>query len=259
MSGSATPTPPPSSSSVKKRKYEEVEQAPPPLPSDGSVLYIALYALPAPKRRGGVLDYRWTFLLAPDDQPKAHGRQYLVREASPKIDPRNAAGSSKGPGILGQGLEDPGVEQQQRRFDRLPTSGLFAENKNAQKSTAWEFEIQHVSPETSREARAMIQLPRVQDVEIFEALIKDAFLESDGARGTDWNPVMWMGDAWATLIEAGDVLGVGGFKSEPITWGTVLKIAMEFVTAQESKERLNDPKLTFRVPTWGLLERRLIS
>lgn len=256
MSSSATPTPPPSNSSAKKRKYDEVEQAPPPLPPGGSVLYIALYPLPPPKRRGGVLDYRWAFLLAPDDKPKAHGRRYLVRETSPKGEPRNGAGISRGLGILGQGLDEPGVEQQQRHFDKLPEIRQFADQEDTQNSSAWEFEIQHVSVEISREARVMIQLPRIQDVEIFEALIKDAFLESDGVRGADWNPVMWMGDAWTALIEAGDVLGVGGLKSEHVAWDTVLKVAMEFVTAQESKARLNERKLTFRVPTWGLLERR---
>ena len=39
--------------------------------------------------------------------------------------------------------------------------------------------------QASREARARIQLPRIQHVEAFEALIKDASLESDGTRVVD--------------------------------------------------------------------------
>ena len=108
------------------------------------------------------------------------------------------------------------------------------------------------------DARVRIQLPRVQDVEVFEALIKDAFLESDGARGVDWNQVMWMGDVWRALVEAGDMLGVGGLESEAMGWGTVEKTAMEFVKGQETKGRFEERNVTFRVPTWRLLERQLL-
>lgn len=112
--------------------------------------------------------------------------------------------------------------------------------------------------QASGETRVRIQLPRVRDVETFEALIKDAFLKSDGTRGVDWNHVMWMGDVWNAMIEAGDVIGVGGLKSEPISWKMVRKTAMGFVQAQESEGRLDERNLTLRVPTWGLLKRQLL-
>lgn len=110
----------------------------------------------------------------------------------------------------------------------------------------------------SRDARVRIQLPRIQDVEVFEALIKDAFLESDGTRGVDWNHVMWMGDVWRALVEAGDILGVGGLESEAMGWKTVEKTAIEFVKVQETKGRFEERNLTLRVPTWRLLERQLL-
>lgn len=112
--------------------------------------------------------------------------------------------------------------------------------------------------QSSGEARVRIQLPRVPDVESFEALIKDAFLGSDGTRGVDWNPVMWMGVAGTALAEAGDVLGVGGLRPEPVGWEAVQKTVMEFVTAQERQGRLDERNLTLRVPTWGLVERQLL-
>ena len=252
MSTSTTPTPPPMDSSLKKRKYDQLEQPPPPLPPSGSVLYITLSALPPPKHRGGVLDYRWAFLLAPDDKPDTRGRQYLVRESSPNVDPRNgAAGSSKGLGILN-------LEQQRRPFDRLRATHPFGYKEDTQKPSAWEFEIQDICMQSSGQARVRIQLPRIQDVESFEARIKDAFCESDGTRGADWDPVVWMGDAWSALVGAGDVLGVGGLDSEPVGWKTVQKTAMEFFEVQASKGRFEERGLTLRVPTWRLLERRLI-
>lgn len=112
--------------------------------------------------------------------------------------------------------------------------------------------------QSSGEARVRMQLPRVPDVESFEALIKDAFLKSDGTRKVDRNPVMWMGVAWTALAEAGYVLGVGGLKSEPVGWETVQKTVMEFVTAQERRGRLDERNLTLRVPTWGPVERQLL-
>lgn len=118
----ATPNPPSRNPSAKKRKYDQLDPPPPPLPPNGFVLYIALDALPPAKRRCGVLDYRWTLLLAPEDKPETHGRQYLIREISPKIDPRDGPGSSKGLGIPGRGFEEPGLEQQRRRVERFLAS-----------------------------------------------------------------------------------------------------------------------------------------
>lgn len=46
---------------------------PPPPPSD-SVLYVTLYALLPSERRGGVMNYRWALLLAPDAKPETRGR-----------------------------------------------------------------------------------------------------------------------------------------------------------------------------------------
>lgn len=251
MSASEMPSPPPRNSSAKKRKFDELEQLPPPLPPTDSFLYIVLYALPPPKRRGGVLNYRWAFLVAPDDTPRTRGRQYLIRETALKVDPFGGAGSSKGLALLG-------LEQQRRPFDRLLVTNPFEDRNDAQKLSGWEFETQDVCMQSSRDAQVRIQLPRVQDVESFEALIKDAFFISDGRRGVDWNPVMWMGDAWTALIEAGDVLGVGGMESELLDWGRVQETAMEFFEAQGNKGRYVERSLTLRVPTWGLLERRLL-
>lgn len=251
MSTSTTPTPPPPrNTSSKKRKYDQLDQPPSPLPPDGSVLYVALDALPPPKRRGGVLNYRWAFILAPDDKPETHGRQYHIRETSPKVDPRVGAGGGTGLGILG-------VAQQRRPFDRLLANHQSEDKADAQKSSVWEFEIQDICMQPSTDARVRIQLPRVQDVESFEALVKDAFLESDGARGADWHHVMWMGDVWRALVEAGDMFGVGGLNPEAIGWDTVEKTAMDFVQVQESEGRFEERNLTLRVPTWGLLERQL--
>ena len=253
MSTPATPTPqpPPLGHPSKKRKYDQLDQPQPPLPPNGSVLYVALYALPHPERRGGVLDYRWAFLLAPDDTPDTHGRQYLIRETSPKVNPGDGPGSSLGLGIMGRGYGELGLEPARRRFNRLNT-------KTGPQSGAWELEIQDVCMGSSREAQFRVQLAQVQDVESFEAIIKDAFLESDETRGSDWDNVMWMADAWTAVVEAGDVLAGGGLTSQLVAWETVQKTAMEFVRAQENKGRFQDRGLAFRVPTWGLLERRLL-
>lgn len=251
MSTSVTPTQPPCNPSSKKRKYDQLDQPPPPLPPEGSILYVALYALPPPKRRGGALNYRWAFLLAPDDKPETHGRQYHIRETIPKFDSRGGAGGSTGFGIQG-------VERQWRRFDRLLPTQRSEGKEDPQQQSLWELEIQDLRMQPSRDARVRIQLPRIQDVEVFEALIKDAFLESDGTRGVDWNHVMWMGDVWRALVEAGDILGVGGLESEAMGWKTVEKTAIEFVKVQETKGRFEERNLTLRVPTWRLLERQLL-
>lgn len=139
MLNSTTHTPPLGNPSAKKRKHDQLDPPSPPLPASGSVLYVALYALPPPKRRGGVLHYRWAFLLAPDDKPETRGRQYLVREASPRIDPSDGAGDSKGLGIMGQDFEELGLEQQERRFDGLLATHPSSEDKDTQKLSAWEF------------------------------------------------------------------------------------------------------------------------
>ncbi|CAF9941540.1 MAG: hypothetical protein ALECFALPRED_009182 [Alectoria fallacina] len=256
MSTSATSTPPPSNPSAKKRKHDQLDPEPPPLPPTGSILFVALYAQPSPKCYDGVLKYRWAFLLAPDDKPETHGRQYHVRETSPKIDLRDGAGGTKGLGIVGQGLEELGLEQQRMRFGGPVTTHGSEDKVDAQKLSTWGIEIQDIRMQSSGDARVRILLPRVQDVESFEALIKDAFLESDGTRGIDWNHVVWMKDVWIALVGAGDMLGVGGLRSEAIGWATVEKTAMEFVKVQESKGRFEERNLTLRVPTWGLLERR---
>lgn len=258
MSNPAKLTQPPRNLPSKKRKYDQLDPSPPPLPPTSSILYVALYALPPPKRHGGVLDYRWAFLLASDHKPETRGRQYTIGEASPEVDPRHGPGSSKGLGIWGRGPEELGLEQSRRQFDRILASPRSGDGNLSHKSSAWELEIQDVCMQSSSEARVRIQLPRVHDVESFEALIQDALLESDGTRGADWNPVRWMGDAWTALVEAGDVLGVGGLESEPVGWETVQKTAMEFVEAQESKGRFEERNLTHWVPTWGLLERQLL-
>ncbi|KAF6229411.1 hypothetical protein HO133_007527 [Letharia lupina] len=202
----ATPNPPSRNPSAKKRKYDQLDPPPPPLPPNGFVLYIALDALPPAKRRCGVLDYRWTLLLAPEDKPETHGRQYLIREISPKIDPRDGPGSSKGLGIPGRGFEEPGLEQQRRRVERFlaSTPSEDTDHGNSRSRTsACNHPERHESGYSCRGSRTRV----------------------------DWNPVRWMGVAWTALAEAGDVLGVGGLKSEPVGWETVQKTVMEFVTA----------------------------
>ena len=120
-------------------------------------------------------------------------------------------------------------------------------------------------------ARIRIQLPRVQDVEMFEALIKDVYLESDESKGPEWHRVSWMADAWAALVEVGQdvlVLPGGGGKSkesEPVVpWQTVQETAAWFVDAvererDEGRVKRDEGHPNHRpVPTWGLLERRVL-
>lgn len=105
------------------------------------------------------------------------------------------------------------------------------------------------------EAQVRPQLPRVEDVEAFEAFIQSAFLASDGARGADWNHVMWMRDAWNLLIEALDMSGKVGLTSELTSRETVQETVMAFVRVHESNGRLNDTRVSLRMPSWGFLER----
>ena len=257
MSSSATPTPPPSIPSAKKRKYDQLDQVPPPLPPTGSLLYVALYALPPSERGGGALDYRWAFLLAPDDKPETRGRQYSIRETGSKVQPRDGSGSnsSKGLGFLGRRFEELALEQQRKRFGQLVATQPCA-GKDVQELSVWDFEIQDVCMQSSVETRVRVQLPRIQDVESFEALIQDAFLGSDGTRGPDWNHVLWMRDAWTALAEHGDVLGGEGLKLELVGWEKVQKTAIGFVQARESEGWFAEWDSTLKVPTWGLLEKK---
>lgn len=256
MSSSATPTPPPSIPSGKKRKFDQLDQVPPPLPPIGSLLYVALYALPLSERGGGALDYRWAFLLAPDDKPDTRGRQYSIRETSSKVQPRDGSGSSsKELGFLGRRFEELALEQQRKRSGQLLATQPFA-GKDVQELSVWDFEIQDVCMQSSAETRVRVQLPRIQDVESFEALIQDAFLGSDGTRGPDWNHVLWMRDAWIALAEDGYVLGGEGLKSELVGWEKVQKTAVGFVQARESEGVFAEWDSSVMVPTWGLLERK---
>lgn len=203
-------------------------------------------ALPPPKRCGGVLNDRWAFPLAPDDKPETRGRQYHIREISSKVDPRDGAGGSKGLGILS-------LEQQRMRFDRLHPS---EDKEDAQKSSAWEFEIQKcacIHPETHESGYSCYGFRTWNHLKHSS---KDAY--SDGTRGVDWNHVMWMGDVSIALVEAGDMLGEGGLNSQAIGWEKVEKTAMEFVKVQESEGRLEQKDWALRVSTWGLLERQLL-
>lgn len=258
MSSSATPTPtpPPSNPSGKKRKYDQLDQEPPPLPPTGSLLYVALYALPPSERGGGALDYRWAFLVAPDDKPDSRGRQYSIRETSSKDQPRGSSGSSsKDLGFLGRVFEQLALQQQRKRLNQpLATQALAG--KDVQELRAWDFEIQDVCMQSSAETRIRVQLPRIQDVESFEALIQDAFLGSDGTRGPDWNHVLWMRDAWIALVEDGEVLGGEGLNLELVGWEKVQKTAIGFAQARESEGLFAEWNLTAKVPTWGLLDRK---
>lgn len=259
MSSSATPTPPLpplSGLSGKKRKYDQLDRVPPPLPPTGSLLYVALYALPLPERRGGVLDYRWTFLLAPDDRSDTRGRQYSLRETGSKVQPCDAgASSSKELGVVARRFQELALEQRRKREGQLLSSQPFS-GIDDQQLREWEFEIQDVCVQSSAETRVRVQLPRIQDVESFEALVQDAFLASEGCRGPDWNHVLWMRDVWTALAEDGDAVGGGGLKSELVGWEMVQKTALGFVQARESEGRFEKWDSSCRVPTWGLLERR---
>ncbi|KAL9073003.1 MAG: hypothetical protein Q9161_003225 [Pseudevernia consocians] len=258
MSSSETSTRPLGNLLDKKRKYDQLDRPPPPLPPNGSVLYIALHALDPSEHRGGVLNYRWAFLLAPDDKPGTPGRQYLIRQTGPKAEARAGTGSSRGHRTLGREMEELGLEQQRRRLDRLLATNQSGDPDDPQKPCTWEFEIQNVCMQSSKEARVRLKLPRVQDVELFEALIRDAFLGSHGTRGVEWNHVMWLGDAWTALVENGKLFGLGRQNSDLVRWEVVQKTALEFVKAQESEARFEERNLTLRVPTWGLLERQLL-
>ena len=225
---------------------------------------------------GGALNYDWTFLLAPDDgdeksDTNIHGRQYLMRERT-----------------VGRGLGELGMEQRRRRVQMaLPTGRQLLGDVGyarpseyvgssqwsqdffryaAQQASAWELEIQDV-PMSSQSttsirwpARIRIQLCRVRDVEMFEACVKDVYLESENNKGLDWYRVLWMADAWKALAEMGDVLYVAGEGMElgPVDWQTVQGTAVSFVETMESGERFGLGKPTGRVPTWGLLENRLL-
>ena len=258
MSSSVTPAPlPPSDPSGKKRKYDQLDRVPPPLPPTGSLLYVALYALPPSERGGGVLDYRWAFLLAPDDKSGTRGRQYSLRETGSKVQPCDdgESNSIKELGVVGRRFAELALEQRRKREGDLLASQPFA-GKDVQKVRAWEYEIPDVSMQSSAETRVRVQLPRIQDVESFDALLQDAFVASEGCRGPDWNHVLWMRDAWTALAEDGDVIGGGGLKSELEDWEMVKKTTMRFVQARESEGKFEKWNSSLRVPTWGLVERR---
>ena len=283
-SSSTTPTPPSSvsPSAKQKRKHDQVDKEPPPPPPQGSVLYVELYALSPSQRHGGVLDYRWAFLLAPDDKantrgrrysvhettrPKAHAhgrarRSYFVRETDGPIDTAQAGGrSSTRVGRLGREFEGMGLEQQQLgRSSRLHHNSPAEGVEDGKELKEWKLEIQDVRIQASQEAQVRVRLSRIQDVESFEALVKDALLESDGNRGSEWNPVVWMRDVWIALTEAEDVLGVKSplKLAKLMDWETVRETAVDFFRKEESTGRLDEKILTLRVPTWGLLEKRVM-
>lgn len=256
MSGSATPTPPQTSDpSGKKRKYDQLDRVPPPLPPNGSLLYVELYALPPSERGGGVLDYRWAFLLAQNDRLETRGRQYSLRETGSKVQPRDGGeGSSKELGVIARRFQELALEERRKRANQLLASQPFA-GIDDQNLRAWEFEIQDVCMRSSAETRVRVQLPRIQDVESFEAVIQDAFLASEGSRGPDWNHVLWMRDAWTALADGGVIRG-GGLMLELVGWEMLQKTAMGFVQARESEGRFEKWSSSWSVPTWGLLERR---
>ena len=257
---------PPSS---KKRKFDDLNQPSQILPPNGSTLYLVLYAPPPSKQKsGGLLDYDWAFLLAPNAEPDTHGRQYLMREIGPNIDAGNGPGPNQASGTMARGLGELALEQQRRRALRLlatlPQQSHHLAQHAQRVSSAWELEVQDVPMWSTGSARIRIQLSRVQDVEMFEALIKDIYLEADESKGLEWHRVSWMADAWAALVEVGhDVLVLPGDEKsqEPaVAWQTVQETAVWFVEAVERegrfKEDEGDPR--GRVPTWGLLERRLL-
>ena len=264
------PPPRANPSSFKKRKFDDVNRPSQILPPNGSTLYLALYAPPPSKQKsGGLLDYDWAFLLAPNAEPDTHGRQYLMREISLNVDAGNGPGPNQASGITVRGLSELALEQQRRRSLRLLASPPQQSHHLAQHaqraSSAWELEIQDVPMWSTGSARIRIQLSRVQDVEMFEALIKDIYLESDESKGLEWHRVWWMADAWAALVEVGHdvlVLPGGGKSTEPeVAWQTVQETAVWFVEAVERngrfKEDEGNPKDRV-VPTWGLLERRVL-
>ena len=267
------PTPlanPPSSS--KKRKFDDLNRPSQILPPNGSTLYLALYApTPSKQMSSGLLEHDWAFLLAPNAEPDTHGRQYRMREISPNVLAGNGPGPYQASGTTARGLSDLAREQQRRRFLRLLAAPSQQSRHHLAQdahrtSSLWELEIQDVPMWSTGCARVRIQLSRVQDVEMFEALIKDIYLESDESKGVEWHRVSWMADAWAALVEVGHdvlVLPGGGGKSEDaaVPWQTVQETAMWFVEAVEREGKFEEDEGDPRgrvVPTWGLLERRLL-
>ena len=109
MSNSTMPPPPLGDTATKKRKFDQLDPPFPPPPPSGTVLYITLYVLLPSECRGGVPDYRWAFLLAPDAKPETRGRHYFISEASSMIGHDDEAGSSKSFEVLGDAFEGLGI------------------------------------------------------------------------------------------------------------------------------------------------------
>ena len=167
-------------------------------------------------------------------------------------------------GQQGLGLGELGREQQQRRsIRRLPVTQPQQQAgyvEHTQRTSAWELQIQDVRMWSDGWAGIRVQLSRVQDVEMFEALVKDVYLESDETKGLEWNRVGWMADAWSALLEIGDVLDLQrvAINSQLVGWQTVRETAVWFFEAMEEEGRFGEGNSTVRVPTWGLLEQELL-
>ncbi len=244
MSASGIPSAPGSPSS-RKRKYDQLEQPPPPLPPDGSVLYVELHARPPPERRGRggeLMDYRWAFLLTPDVEISTRGRRYLVREIDVGVDYGGGAGSSREIGIMGLGIM--GLEQQRTHSEGISATQPSENDEDAQLSRAWKLEIEDIGSHSFSDAHVRLQLPRVWDVEAFEAMMKDAFFESGGTRGVEWTEDRWMA-------------GVFG-KWRLVGWEVVQETMMDFLKVQEDTGRFGPGNSSFRVPTWDLLEGKQV-
>ena len=72
------PTPPAAAKnpSFEKRQIDQLDQAPPLLLPDGSVLDVAPYALSPVKCRVRVPNYRWRFLVALNDVRSTTGNHF---------------------------------------------------------------------------------------------------------------------------------------------------------------------------------------
>ena len=96
-------------------------------------------------------------------------------------------------------------------------------------------------------ARVRIKLCEVVDVERFEAVFQEIFVDVDRSSGYTWNCYDWVKDAWSTLLQHG-LIPAGQLPG----WETVEEKAMDYVREKEKQGVFERPCLSDSVPTWSL-------